>query len=125
MRYDCKIQVGFSFQTSIDGISELTREKEELMTKRAIAFLLCIILLLGTLPAAGAADEPKAGPVVMSDPDSPTGYTGRFTYYDPNASQVYFCGDLNLSNFADRSDTKTYYPAEYTPGLTRRGGSQF
>ena len=96
------------------------------MRNRAIAFLIIFVMLLGMLPAAFAADpEPVAGPVVVADPESPTGYTGQFTYYDPSAGQVYFCGDLNLSNFADRTDTKTYSPAEYKPGLTRRGGSQF
>jgi len=96
------------------------------MRNRAIAFLIIFVMLLGMLPAAFAADpEPVAGPVVVADPESPTGYIGQFTYYDPSAGQVYFCGDLNLSNFADRTDTKTYSPAEYKPGLTRRGGSQF
>ncbi len=95
------------------------------MRKRLIAALICIVMLLGMLPAVSAADEPVPGPVVVADPASPTGYTGRFTYYDPTASQVYFCGDLNLSNFEDRSDTRTYAPKEYRPGLTRRGGSQF
>ena len=82
-------------------------------------------MLLGMIPAFSAAEEPSAGPVVVADPNSPTGYTGRFTYYDPSATQVYFCGDLNLSNFSDRNDTKVYAPEEYKPGLTRRGGSQF
>ena len=96
------------------------------MRNRVIAFLIIFVMLLGMLPAAFAADpEPAAGPVVVADPESPTGYTGRFTYYDPSASQVYFCGDLNLSNFADQTDAKTYAPSEYKPGLVRRGGSQF
>ena len=78
------------------------------MRNRAIAFLIIFVMLLGMLPAAFAADpEPVAGPVVVADPESPTGYIGQFTYYDPSAGQVYFCGDLNLSNFADRTDTKT------------------
>ena len=100
-------------------------EKEVIMRNRAVALMIIIVMLLGMVPAVTAAEEPVAGPVVVADSDSPTGYTGKFTYYDPNASQVYFCGDLNLSNFDDRSDTKTYSPAEYRPGLTRRGGSQF
>ena len=100
-------------------------KEEENMRNRTIVILICIVMLLGMLPAVSAADEPVPGPVIVADPDSPTGYTGKFTYYDPTASQVYFCGDLNLSNFADRSDTRTYTPSEYRPGLTRRGGSQF
>ncbi len=107
------------------GNSPTNGEKEEPMSKRLIAILICAVMLLGMIPAVGAAEELTAGPVIVADPDSPTGYTGQFTYYDPNASQVYFCGDLNLSNFADRTDTKTYAPEEYKPGLTRRGGSQF
>ena len=71
------------------------------------------------------AFEIKAGPRVVKDPDSPTGYTGQFVYFDDEAEQVYFCGDLMLSNHADPSDTKVYTPFEYKPGLMRRGGAQF
>ncbi len=65
------------------------------------------------------------GPSLVADPESPTGYTGRFIYFDDEAEQVYFCGDLMLSNDADPTDTKVYTPFEYKPGLMRRGGSQF
>ena len=67
-----------------------------------------------------------AGPKVVADPESPTGYTGQFTYYDPDAETVYFCGDLMLSDITQSgSSAATYSPFEYRPGLMRRGGSQF
>ncbi len=97
-------------------------------SKRVLAWLLSIVMLLGMLPGVSFAAEGEtrvAGPVVVADPESPTGYTGQFTYFDASAQQVYFCGDLNLSNYADQTDTKVYSPQEYRPGLVRRGGSQF
>ena len=67
-----------------------------------------------------------AGPKLVADPESPTGYTGQFTYYDPNAEVVYFCGDLKLSDITESGNSAaTYSPFEYRPGLMRRGGSQF
>ncbi|MBR4132610.1 MAG: hypothetical protein IKT99_06490, partial [Oscillospiraceae bacterium] len=95
---------------------------------RVLAWLISIVMLLGMFPGvtlAAEGEERVAGPVLVADPDSPTGYTGQFTYYDASAQQVYFCGDLNLSNYADQTDTKVYSPQEYKPGLMRRGGSQF
>lgn len=68
---------------------------------------------------------PVAGPKLVADTNSPTGYTGEFVYYAPDAEKVYFCGDLMLSNHLDPTDTKIYTPFEYKPGLMRRGGSQF
>ncbi|MDR2903951.1 MAG: hypothetical protein LBU77_05545 [Clostridiales bacterium] len=72
-----------------------------------------------------AAKTPVPGPAVIADEESPTGYIGQFVYYNADAEQVWFCGDLMLSNHADPSDTKVYTPFEYQPGLMRRGGSQF
>ena len=71
---------------------------------RVLAWLISIVMLLGMFPGVTLAAEGEArvaGPVLVADPDSPTGYTGQFTYYDASAQQVYFCGDLNLSNYAD------------------------
>ena len=67
----------------------------------------------------------KEGPILIKDPTSPTGYTARFTYRDATADQMYFCGDINLSDHSNLADTTVYSPFDYKPGYMRRGGSQF
>lgn len=81
-------------------------------------------LVLSTVPmAAQAADgELTPGPTVYADPESPTGYTGRFVYYDPDATSVRFVADILLRNWADRTDITVYQPHQYEPGLMRGGG---
>ena len=67
-------------------------------------------------------DGLKLGPNVIKDPDSPTGYTVKFLYKNDTASAINFNGDISLRNDADRSDTRTYDPTEYRPGLMRGAG---
>ena len=66
--------------------------------------------------------ELKLGPNVIKDPDSPTGYTVKFLYRNDTATAINFNGDISLRNDADRSDTRTYDPTEYRPGLMRGAG---
>ena len=95
------------------------------LKNRITALVLVLVMVLSMSVPSLAAENPVAGPKLVADDDSPTGYTGQFVYYAPDAQKVYFCGDLMLSNHADPTDTKVYTPFEYKPGLMRRGGSQF
>ena len=61
------------------------------------------------------------GPMVVEDPDSPTGYTVRFLYKNEQADSVTFAANIGLKNDADPSDNKEYSPFEYRPGLMRAG----
>ena len=78
--------------------------------------------------------QPALGPTIVYDPESPTGYTGQFAYFDDESEHVYFCGDLMLSDWSnpddktsderdDRVDATVYSPFEYRPGMMRRGGT--
>lgn len=86
---------------------------------------LATTLTLSALPlAANAADdELTPGPTVVADPDSPTGYTGHFVFYDPDATSVRFVADIMLRNWADQTDPTVYQPDQYEPGLMRGGGA--
>ncbi|WJL96547.1 alpha/beta hydrolase-fold protein [Microbacterium sp. ET2] len=93
--------------------------------RRPLAALgIAAALVLGTVPLTAQADEVDLtpGPTVYADPNSPTGYTGRFVYYNPDASSVRFVADIQLRNWADTSDPTVYQPEEYFPGLMRGGG---
>lgn len=96
---------------------------------RALATLaagvLAAAMTLSTAPTAALAEDPAPtpGPTVIADPDSPTGYTGRFVYYNATATSVRFVADIMLRNWADRTDTRVYSPFEYKPGLMRGGGA--
>ncbi|MBW9094387.1 hypothetical protein JNB62_11900 [Microbacterium jejuense] len=81
-------------------------------------------MVLSTVPMAAQADDANLtpGPTVYADPSSPTGYTGHFVYYDPDATSVRFVADILLRNWADQSDPTVYQPSQYTPGLMRGGG---
>ena len=59
------------------------------------------------------------GPKVEKDEASPTGYTVKFVYKNEAAQSVIFHGDLALRNAEDPTDTNTYTPFEYRPGLMR------
>jgi hypothetical protein len=93
--------------------------------KPIAAVALAMGLVLGSASVASAEEEVDLtpGPHVFADPNSPTGYTGRFVYYNPEATSVRFVGDLLLRNWEDRTDTRVYQPQEYRPGLDagRRG----
>jgi len=96
-------------------------------TRRLKAFAalgIAATLVLGTAPLAAQADDVNLtpGPTVVADPNSPTGYTGHFVYYNPTATSVRFAADVLLRNWADRTDTTVYQPGQYKPGLMRGGG---
>lgn len=76
-------------------------------------------------PAVATADEIDLtpGPTIIKDENSPTGYTGRFVFYEPTATSVRFVADILLRNWEDRTDTKIYQPHEYKPGLMRGAGA--
>ena len=93
------------------------------LVKPFAALGLAAVMALGAVPVAAQAADPVPGPTVYADPNSPTGYTGHFVYYDPNATSVRFVADIVLRNWADLSDTTPYQPAQYFPGLMRGGGA--
>ena len=82
---------------------------------------LAMVLGMASAPAQ-AEEELTPGPTVFADPDSPTGYTGRFVFYDPAATSVRFVGDILLRDWANPSNTTVYQPSQYRPGLMRGGG---
>ncbi|WP_199521290.1 hypothetical protein [Jiangella anatolica] len=89
-----------------------------------VALVLAWATALSIAPAAGADDAALTpGPTVVADPDSPTGYTGRFVYYDPDATSVRFVADIMLRNWEDPTDPTVYQPSQYRPGLMRGGGA--
>jgi len=80
-------------------------------------------MVLSTVPVAAQAEENLTpGPTVYADPSSPTGYTGHFVYYNPDATSVRFVADILLRNWADQTDPTVYQPSQYKPGLMRGGG---
>lgn len=94
------------------------------LVKPFAAMGLAAVMVLGTLPMAAQADEHLTpGPTVYADPNSPTGYTGHFVYYNPDATSVRFVADILLRNWADRTDPTVYQPSQYFPGLMRGGGA--
>ncbi len=88
------------------------------------AALLAPALTLSLSPAMAQAEEGDLtpGPTIIKDASSPTGYTGRFVYFNPDATSVRFVADILLRNWADRSDPTVYQPSQYRPGLMRGGG---
>lgn len=89
------------------------------------AVVLAATMVLGMTAAPAHADEVDLtpGPTVIEDPNSPTGYTGHFVYYNPDATSVRFVADILLRNWEDRTDTTVYQPSQYRPGLMRGGGA--
>ncbi len=101
-----------------------TSRRSHALTSLA-AVVLAAALTLTMAPGAAMAEDsaPTPGPTVVADPDSPTGYTGEFVYYNPTATSVRFVADIMLRNWEDRTDTKVYSPFDYKPGLMRGGGA--
>ncbi|WP_199701278.1 alpha/beta hydrolase [Jiangella rhizosphaerae] len=89
------------------------------------ALVLAWAMALSMSPVAAHADDVDLtpGPTVVADSDSPTGYTGHFVYYDPDATSVRFVADILLRNWADPTDPTIYQPSQYRPGLMRGGGA--
>lgn len=95
------------------------------LVKPIAALGLALAMVLSTVPLAAQADDVNLtpGPTVVADPNSPTGYTGHFVYYNPTATSVRFVGDILLRNWQDPTDTTVYQPSQYKPGLMRGGGA--
>ncbi len=95
------------------------------LLKPFAALGIALAMMLGGVPVAAQADDVDLtpGPTVIQDPDSPTGYTGHFVYYNPTATSVRFVADILMRNWADQTDTKVYQPSEYKPGLMRGAGA--
>ena len=65
--------------------------------KPIAALGLAVAMVMGMSTVAAQADEENLtpGPTVVADPNSPTGYTGHFVYYNPTATSVRFVADIN------------------------------
>ena len=72
------------------------------MPKLIAAVVLALAMVLSMAPLTAQADEVDLtpGPTVVADPNSPTGYTGHFVYYNPTATSVRFVADILLRNWA-------------------------
>jgi hypothetical protein len=95
------------------------------LLKSFAAFGLALAMALSVAPVAAQAEDVDLtpGPTVIADPDSPTGYTGHFVYYNPTATSVRFVADILLRNWEDPTDPTIYQPSQYRPGLMRGGGA--
>lgn len=91
-----------------------------------LVLVLLLCLSLGTAVVA-SADEPVPvqGPTVTADPNSPTGYTVTFVYYNPNATQVRLAGDLLLRDVANGTTVIRYQPELWQLGRYHVGGAEF
>lgn len=94
------------------------------LLKLAAALVLALAMVLSMSLVSARADDVNLtpGPTVVADPNSPTGYTGHFVYYNPTATSVRFVADIMLRNWEDPTDTTVYQPSQYRPGLMRGGG---
>lgn len=90
-----------------------------------VALGVAVAMGLSVAPVAAQADEVDLtpGPTVIADPDSPTGYTGHFVYYNPTATSVRFVADILLRDWEDPTNPTVYQPSQYRPGLMRGGGA--
>jgi len=93
---------------------------------RALTALgIALAMVLSMAPSVVQADEVDLtpGPTIVADPDSPTGYTGHFVYYNPTATSVRFVADILLRDWENPTATRVYQPSEYRPGLMRGAGA--
>jgi hypothetical protein len=95
------------------------------LLKPFVALGLAVAMGLSVAPVAAQADDVDLtpGPTVIADPDSPTGYTGHFVYYNPTATSVRFVADILLRDWEDPTNPTIYQPSQYRPGLMRGGGA--
>ncbi|GAA3640266.1 hypothetical protein GCM10022200_24900 [Microbacterium awajiense] len=84
--------------TRREARDEITGAAPRRLWKSAAAVGLAFVLAVGTVPAVAQADEVDLtpGPTIVEDPNSPTGYTGHFVYYNPTATSVRFVADILL-----------------------------
>lgn len=95
------------------------------LLKPFVALGLAVAMVLSVAPVAAQAEDVDLtpGPTVIADPDSPTGYTGHFVYYNPTATSVRFVADILLRDWEDPTNPTVYQPSQYRPGLMRGGGA--
>jgi len=100
---------------------------KNLMGKRILGFTLllaiCLTLFSG-IPVFAEEPEIVEGATVTKDPNSPTGYTVTFVYYNPNATRVQLAGDLTLRDVNDTTNVR-YQPEEWQTGRYHVGGTEF
>jgi hypothetical protein len=92
----------------------------------AMLVILSVFTMTSVASAANSAQDslpPVQGPTVTADPDSPTGYTVTFVYYNPNATQVRLAGDLTLR--VNGGTTLDIQPEEWQLGRYHVGGVEF
>lgn len=89
------------------------------------ATVIALAMVMGGSAVSAGADEgdPTPGPTIFADPNSPTGYTGRFVFYEPNATSVRFVADILLRSWENPTDPTVYQPSQYRPGLMRGAGA--
>ena len=89
------------------------------------ALVLALAMVLGMSTVAAQADEVDLtpGPTIVADPNSPTGYTGHFVFYNPTATSVRFVADILLRDWDNPTSTTIYQPSQYRPGLMRGAGA--
>ncbi len=106
---------------------ERTRDRDPRVRrfKPLAALGISLALVLGMVPSVAQADDVDLtpGPTIIADPNSPTGYTGHFVYYNPNATSVRFVADILLKDWENPTATRVYQPSEYRPGLMRGAGA--
>lgn len=95
--------------------------------RRVISLLALVSLGAGVIAPtpASAAGRPTTveGATVKKDRHSPTGYTVRFVYHNPSATQVRLAGDLTLLDVG--TGTTRYQPEAWQPGRYHAGGTEF
>ncbi|GID31061.1 alpha/beta hydrolase [Paractinoplanes brasiliensis] len=94
---------------------------------RAISSLALVSLGVSAIVSAPAAAAGKPaivqGATVKADRNSPTGYTVRFVYHNPHATQVRLAGDLSLLDVS--TGNTRYQPEAWHPGRYHAGGTEF
>ena len=102
-------------------------------TKKMFTALMAMLMILSVFMMTSAASAAKSaadsaqgiveGPTITADPDSPTGYTVTFVYYNPNATQVRLAGDLTLLDVT--TGNTRYQPEAWQTGRYHAGGTEF
>ena len=96
-------------------------------TRKMFAILMAMLMTLSvfaTTSVTSADNPPVQGPTITADPNSPTGYTATFVYYNPNATQVRLAGDLTLLDVNTGSSPR-YQPETWLTGRYHCGGVEF
>jgi enterochelin esterase-like enzyme len=95
------------------------------LLKPLAALALGAVMVASASAVSAQADDIDLtpGPHIYADPNSPTGYTGHFVYYNPTATSVRFVADILLRDWDNPTATTVYQPQQYRPGLMRGAGA--